>query len=60
MSKVRVFIQVQLVITASAPSLKKRNRGSRLTKKANLTAVLTWVRAQSGVEGVGERVVKTG
>ena len=59
-SKVCVFIQVQLVITASAPSFRKTNNGRRLTKNASLTAVLTWVRAQSGCCGWGERVVSTG
>lgn len=60
MSKVRVFIQDQLVIIVSAPSFKKRKRGRRLTKNAHLTAVLTWVRAQSGPGVEGERVVRTG
>ncbi len=59
-SKVRVFIQFQLVIIVSAPSLRKRNSGRRLTKKASLTAVLTWVSAQFGSWGCGERVVSTG
>lgn len=60
MSKVRVFIQFQLVIMVSAPSFRNRNRGRRLTKNASLTAVLTCVRAQSGAWGRGERVVRTG
>lgn len=60
MSKVVVFIQVQLVIMASAPSFRKRARGKRLTKKANLTAVLTCTRAQLGVKGRAVRVVRTG
>lgn len=59
-SKVRVFIQFQLVMIVSAPSLRKRNNGRRLTKKASLTAVLTWVSAQLGSWGCGERVVSTG
>ena len=59
-SKVRVFIQLQLVMIVSAPSLRKRNRGRRLTKKANFTAVLTWERAQLVSRGVGFRVVRTG
>lgn len=41
MSKVAVFIQVQLVMMASAPSFRKRVRGRRLTKKAIFTAVFT-------------------
>ena len=60
MSKVRVFIQFQLVMIASAPSFMNKNRGNRLMKNASFTAVLTWVRAQSGVWGRGERVVSTG
>lgn len=55
-----MFIQVQLVIIASAPSFMNRKRGRRLTKNASLTAVLTCVRAQSGAWGRGERVVNTG
>ena len=60
MSKVKVFIQVQLVMMVSAPSFRKRQRGKRLTKKASLTAVFTWVRAQFGPCGVGVKVVRTG
>lgn len=41
MSNVRVFIQDQLVITVSAPSLRNRARGRRLVKKASFTAVFT-------------------
>lgn len=48
MSKLRVLIQVQVVITVSAPSLKNTKRGKRLIKNAVLTAVLTWVVAQVG------------
>ncbi len=59
-SKVRVFIQVQLVTIVSAPSLRNKKRGRRLTKKASLTAVLTWERDQSGPWGLGLRVVRTG
>ncbi len=55
-----MFIQFQLVIIVSAPSLRKRNSGRRLTKKASFTAVLTWVSAQFGSWGCGERVVSTG
>jgi len=47
-SKVRVFIQFQLVMMVSAPSFRNRKRGRRLTKNANLTAVFTCVTAQSG------------
>lgn len=60
MSKVKVFIQVQLVIIVSAPSFINKKRGSRLTRNASFTAVLTCVRAQSGDCGRGERVVSTG
>lgn len=59
-SKARVLTQVQVVTIDSAPSLRKRRRGSRLIRNANLTAVLTWREAQSGVWGVGVRVVRTG
>lgn len=59
-SKVSVFIQFHEVMIASAPSLRKRNRGIRLTKKARATAVLTWETAQSGFRGRGSRVVKIG
>lgn len=55
-----MFIQFQLVIIVSAPSFIKRNRGSKLTKNASLTAVLTCATAQLGAWGWGERVVNTG
>ena len=55
-----MFIQLQLVMTVSAPSFMNRHRGRRLTKNASFTAVLTCVRAQSGVGGLGERVVRMG
>lgn len=45
---------------ASAPSLKNSERGSRLTKNAILTAVLTWVRAQLEGRGDGEKDRRTG
>lgn len=59
-SNVRVFIQFQLVIIASAPWFRKRQRGSRLIKKAILTAVLTCSRAQLLACGLGFSVVSTG
>lgn len=59
-SKVSVFIQDQVVTIASAPSLKNSERGSRLTKNAILTAVLTWVRAQLEGRGDGEKDRRTG
>lgn len=59
-SKVRVFIQVKLVAMACAPSEQKRNRGNRLIKKENFTAVLASSRAQPSGFGVEERVVSTG
>ena len=40
MSKSNVFIQTRLVETVSAPSLRNRNKGRRLTKNAVFTAVL--------------------
>lgn len=55
-----MFIQVQLVTIVSAPSLRNRKRGRRLTKKVSLTAVLTWDRDQSGPWGLGLSVVKIG
>lgn len=55
-----MFIQFQFVIIVSAPSFRNRQRGSRLTKKASFTAVLTCVRAQSEGRGLGLRVVRTG
>lgn len=55
-----VFIQVILVIIVSAPSFKNKKRGSRLTRNANLTAVLTCSTAQPGPRGLGARVVSTG
>ena len=60
MSKVSVFIQVQLVTMVSVPSFKKTNRGTRLTKNASFTAVFTWEVAQWGGTGFGLRVVRTG
>lgn len=60
MSKVRVFIQFQLVIIVSAPSLKKISRGRRLTKNESFTAALTSERAQFVGRGMGEKVEKTG
>ena len=55
-----MFSQLQLVMTVSAPSFKNSIRGTRLTKKASLTAVLTCAMAQSGVLGFGESVVSGG
>ena len=40
-SKVSVFIQVQLVTIVSVPSFKKINSGTKLTKNASFTAVFT-------------------
>lgn len=59
-SKVWVFIQVQDVTIVSAPSLRNKNKGRRLTRKASLTAVLTWERAQLCSCGAGLSVVSTG
>lgn len=55
-----LFIHVQVVITVSAPSERKRKRGKRLTKKASLIAVLTLARAQPGVVGSGVNAVRSG
>lgn len=60
MSKDRVFIQFQLVIMTSAPSVRKIKSGKRLTKKASLTAFLTWDRAQFVLRGLGCMVDSTG
>lgn len=59
-SNVDVFIQVQLVIIASAPSFRNRKRGIRLTKKAVFTAFFTWESAQVASLGVGLKVVSKG
>lgn len=59
-SNIKVFIQFQEVMIVSAPSLRKMNSGRRLTKKASLTAVLTWETAQLEGWGVGLRVVRRG
>lgn len=55
-----MFIQFQLVITISAPSFRNKNKGKRLTKKDSLTAVLTCVKAQAVLLGLGVSVVKRG
>lgn len=55
-----VFIQVQLVIIVSVPSLRKRQRGRMLVKKAHFTAVLTWVNAQLRGRGVGGKEERMG
>ena len=60
MSKVCVFIHDQVVTMVSAPSLRNRNRGSKLTKNAIFTEVLTWERAQVEASGVGVIEVITG
>lgn len=59
-SNVEVFIQLQLVMIASAPSLRKRKRGIRLTKKAVFTAFFTCERAQVFSLGAGLKVVSKG
>jgi len=41
MSKVSVFIQVQLVTIVSVPSFRNTNSGAKLTKNASFTAVFT-------------------
>lgn len=47
MSNVWVFVQVRFVVTDSAPSLRKRARGRRLTRKASFTEVFTCFSGQS-------------
>ena len=60
MSKVSVFIQAQLVTITSVPSFKKIVSGTRLVKKASLTAVFTCEVAQCEGRGWGLRVVSSG
>lgn len=55
-----VFIQDQFVIIVSVPSLRKRNRGIRLTKNAVFTAVLMWAELDLGGVSFVESVVRTG
>lgn len=55
-----MFIQFQLVTIVSAPSLRKRKSGMRLTKKAVFTAVFTWERAQDEGFGLGVKVENSG
>ena len=55
-----MFIQFQLVMIVSAPSFRYKNKGARLTKKAALTAVFTWVVAQAAFRGWGRKVVTRG
>lgn len=60
MLKVSVFIQDQVEVMISAPWLRNRASGRRLTKNAIFTAVFTWSRAQSCWRGLGLIVVMTG
>lgn len=60
MLKDSVFIQVQVVVIVSTPSLRNRLRGRRLVKKASLTAVLTWELAQFWLRGLGLSEVSVG
>ena len=55
-----MFVQFQLVMIASVPSFRNRDKGSRLTKKASFTAVVTLVEDQSLFWGLGVRVVRMG
>lgn len=48
------------MIIASAPSLRNKKRGRRLTKKASFTAVLGWESAQFCSRGLGLSVLSTG
>lgn len=59
-SKVWVFIQFQLVMTVSAPSFMNKNRGSRETRNASLTAFLGCIDTESVFSGLGNRVANTG
>lgn len=60
MLKVSVFIQHQVVVMISAPWLRNRARGRRLTRNAIFTAVFTWSRAHPCSRGFGLIVVITG
>lgn len=55
-----MFIQHQVVVMISAPWLRKRARGRRLTKNAIFTAVFTWPSAHPCSRGVGLIVVMVG
>ena len=55
-----MFIQCQEVVTDSAPSLRNKKSGRRLTKKAKATAVFTEEVAQSCLRWVGVRACATG
>lgn len=55
-----MFAQFQLVVITSAPSVRNKNSGRRLTKKASLTAVFTCDRAHWGLLGLWWRAEITG
>ena len=60
MSKVVVLVQFHVVRMVSAPSLRNRAKGRRLTKKATLTASFTCRRAQEFSCFLGVKVVSSG
>lgn len=53
-------IQVHEEVTASIPVLRKRERGAKLIKKADLTAVFACDEAQSLFNGRDVKVTKSG
>jgi hypothetical protein len=55
-----VTIQVHEEVTASIPVLRKRERGAKLIKKADLTAVFACDEAQSLLNGRDVKVTKSG
>lgn len=55
-----MFIQPQEVTIVSVPWSRKIHSGTRLTKKASLTAVFTWEVAQWLGVGCGLKVVRMG
>lgn len=60
MSKLEMFIQFHVVIIVSVPWSKKISSGMMLMKNAVLTAVLTYLRAQSCFRGCGLSVIVRG
>lgn len=60
MSSVVVTIQVHEEVTVSMPELRNRERGARLIKKADFTAVFAWDEAQSLFRGRDVKVTSRG
>lgn len=53
-------IQVHEEVTVSMPELRNRERGARLIKKADFTAVFAWDEAQSLFRGRDVKVTSRG